>query len=184
MCERNINWLPRAHPQWGTWPEAQARALKGNWTGDLSVCRQVLNPLSRTSQGWLFYIISSTTGLIDNTGTKSGNLVMTSSTGLSRDTNPPQWVNTLSKMMHTLVVIFWQSQFCIIFPEVLSAKLEKPHFRWMFFDHKVKTDLEKKTLPFYKVTSLLFFFFVVYKKIYLNIKTDRFRDKERYAVWN
>ena len=44
--------------------------------------------------------------------------------------------------MHTLAVIFWQSQFWIIFPDVLSEKLEKPHFQWKSFEHKVKNDLE------------------------------------------
>ena len=39
------------HPQLGTWPATQPYALTGNWTGDLSVCRQMFNSLSHTSQG-------------------------------------------------------------------------------------------------------------------------------------
>ena len=50
--ERTINvWLPLVHLQLGTWPTTQACALTGNQTGDLLVCRLVLNPLSHTSQG-------------------------------------------------------------------------------------------------------------------------------------
>ena len=30
VCERNIDWLPLAHPQPGTWPTNQARALTRN----------------------------------------------------------------------------------------------------------------------------------------------------------
>ena len=37
-------------PQLGTWPATQACVLTGNWTGDLLVCRLVLNPLNHTSQ--------------------------------------------------------------------------------------------------------------------------------------
>ena len=49
--ERDLNvWLPFAHPQLGTWPAAQACALTGNLTGDLSIHRPVLNPLNHTSQ--------------------------------------------------------------------------------------------------------------------------------------
>ena len=51
MCERNIDLLPLAHPQLGTWPATQACALTRNQTGDLSVCRPALNQLSHTSQG-------------------------------------------------------------------------------------------------------------------------------------
>ena len=51
--ERNINvWLPRMHPQLGTWPATQARALTGNWTGNPCVRRPALNPPSHTSQSW------------------------------------------------------------------------------------------------------------------------------------
>ena len=51
ICKRNINWFLLASPQLGTWPTTQACALTGIRTGDLSVCRLALNPLSRTSQG-------------------------------------------------------------------------------------------------------------------------------------
>ena len=51
MCERNISWLPPAHPQPGTWFTTQACALMTNRTGDLSVRRPALNPLSHISQG-------------------------------------------------------------------------------------------------------------------------------------
>ena len=51
MCERYIDQFPLAHPQWGTWPAAQASALTGNRTGGLSVRRPAFNPLSHTSQG-------------------------------------------------------------------------------------------------------------------------------------
>ena len=44
MWERNINWLPFACPQPGTWPTTQACALTGNRTGGLLVCRPALNP--------------------------------------------------------------------------------------------------------------------------------------------
>ena len=40
MCKRNINLLPLARPQLGTWPTTQACALTGNRTSGLSVCRQ------------------------------------------------------------------------------------------------------------------------------------------------
>ena len=53
--ERNINvWLPLEHPLLGTWSATQACALTGNRTGDALVCRLAFNPLSHTSQGWLF----------------------------------------------------------------------------------------------------------------------------------
>ena len=53
--ERKINvWLPLVHPLLGTWPATQACALNGNQTGDPLVHRLVLNPLSHTSQGYLF----------------------------------------------------------------------------------------------------------------------------------
>ena len=38
-------------PIWGSGQKTQALALTGNRTGDLSVCRPVLSPLSHTSQG-------------------------------------------------------------------------------------------------------------------------------------
>ena len=51
MCSRNIDQLPLAHPQLGTQPTTQARTLNGNRTGDPSVRRLTLSPLSHTSQG-------------------------------------------------------------------------------------------------------------------------------------
>ena len=54
QCERNINNMeqwPLTGPQRGTWPTTQAHALMGNQTGNLSVCRPALSPLSHTSQG-------------------------------------------------------------------------------------------------------------------------------------
>ena len=54
---RNINvWLPLTGSQLGTWPAPQACALTGTQTGDLSVCRPVLNPLSHTSQGYVLLL--------------------------------------------------------------------------------------------------------------------------------
>ena len=49
--EKNILQLLFAHPQLGTWPTTQAYALTGNPTGDPSVRRLALNPLSHTSPG-------------------------------------------------------------------------------------------------------------------------------------
>ena len=49
--ERNIDWLPLVCPHLGTWPATQARALTGNCTTNLSVCRPALSPPSHTSQG-------------------------------------------------------------------------------------------------------------------------------------
>ena len=50
--ERNINvWLPLTCPPLGTWPAAQAGAPTWNGTGDLSVHKLTLNPLTHTSQG-------------------------------------------------------------------------------------------------------------------------------------
>ena len=51
-------WLPLVHPSLGTWPAAQTCALSGNRAGDPSVLRPVLNPLSHTSQGFLFHFKS------------------------------------------------------------------------------------------------------------------------------
>ena len=51
MCERYIDQLPLARPQLGTLPAIQACALTRNQTGDLSLDRPALNPLSHTSQG-------------------------------------------------------------------------------------------------------------------------------------
>ena len=45
MCKRNINCLPLAHFQLGTWPATQACALTGNLNGDLLVvCRPGTQP--------------------------------------------------------------------------------------------------------------------------------------------
>ena len=53
--ERNIyidhHQLPLARPQLGTWPTTQACALTENQTGDLSMSRSALNPLSHASRG-------------------------------------------------------------------------------------------------------------------------------------
>ena len=50
--ERNTSvWLPLTCPPPDTWPTTQACALTGNRTGDPSVRRLVLSPLSHTSQG-------------------------------------------------------------------------------------------------------------------------------------
>ena len=55
--ERNINvWLLLARPQLGTWPAIHAYALTGNWTCDPLVHRLALNPLSHTSQGYMFFL--------------------------------------------------------------------------------------------------------------------------------
>ena len=43
------------YPLLGTWPATQACALTGNQTGDPLVPKPVLNPLSRTSQGCMYY---------------------------------------------------------------------------------------------------------------------------------
>ena len=59
--ERDINvWLLLVWPLLGTWPASQACALTGNWTDDPLVHRLVLNPLSHSSQGNFYYIISLT----------------------------------------------------------------------------------------------------------------------------
>ena len=47
-CERYQ--LPLTCPPLGTWPTTQACALTGNQTGNLSVHKPALNPLSHTSQ--------------------------------------------------------------------------------------------------------------------------------------
>ena len=41
------------HTQLGPWSATQSCALTGNRTGDLSVHRSALSPLSHTSQGYL-----------------------------------------------------------------------------------------------------------------------------------
>ena len=49
--ETNINvWWYLTHPLLGTWPTTQGRALTGNQTGVLLICKLPLNPLSHTSQ--------------------------------------------------------------------------------------------------------------------------------------
>lgn len=48
MFERDIDQLPLAHYQLGTWP---ATHLTRDHTSDLLVLRPALNPLSYTSQG-------------------------------------------------------------------------------------------------------------------------------------
>ena len=53
--KKNIDWLPPPHTQLGTQSATQACALTGNQTGDLSVHRPALNPLSHTSQGFFFF---------------------------------------------------------------------------------------------------------------------------------
>ena len=53
--ERNIDRLPLICPQMGTWPTTHACALTGSQTGDFSVCGLALNPLSHTTQGYLFF---------------------------------------------------------------------------------------------------------------------------------
>ena len=54
--ERNINvWLHLMSPLLGTWLATQACALTGNWTGDLSVHKQELNP---HQPGLIFHIFN------------------------------------------------------------------------------------------------------------------------------
>ena len=55
MCERNIDWMPFACPQLGTWPATQACAQTRNRTINLLVHKLMLNPLSHISQG-KFYL--------------------------------------------------------------------------------------------------------------------------------
>ena len=57
MCERNTDWLSVTRPQLGTWPATQACALTENWTSDLWVHTPVLNPLSHTSQGSIWFFL-------------------------------------------------------------------------------------------------------------------------------
>ena len=53
--ERKINvWLPLMCPPLGSWPAAQVCVLTGNRTSDPLVHRLVFNPLSNTSQGWVY----------------------------------------------------------------------------------------------------------------------------------
>ena len=54
LCDTNSNQLhPSPHPKLGTWPTAQA--LTRNQTCNLLVHRLVLNPLSHTSQGKMYF---------------------------------------------------------------------------------------------------------------------------------
>ena len=53
MCKRYFHRLSLTPPPLGTQPTTQACALPRNRTGDLSVCRLVLNPLSHTSRNFL-----------------------------------------------------------------------------------------------------------------------------------
>ena len=57
MCKRYIEGLPLTCLQLETWPTTQACALSGNGTGNLSVLRPALNPLSHTSQNWYLLLI-------------------------------------------------------------------------------------------------------------------------------
>ena len=61
MCKRYMDGLPFARPQLVTCPVTQACALTGNRTGNLSILRPALNPLSHTSQGNFqsFFVLSS-----------------------------------------------------------------------------------------------------------------------------
>ena len=53
---RNINmWLPLVHSALRTWPTTPACARTGNQTCNPLVCRPVLNPLSYTSQVYIFF---------------------------------------------------------------------------------------------------------------------------------
>ena len=55
--ERNISvWLPPMRALLGTWPTTQACALAANRTCDPLAHRPVLNPLSHSSQGWIYII--------------------------------------------------------------------------------------------------------------------------------
>ena len=53
--ERNISvWLPVVRPLLRTWPVTQACVLTGNPASDPLVHRPALNPLSHTSQCYVF----------------------------------------------------------------------------------------------------------------------------------
>ena len=64
--ERNFDWLSLLCPHLGTWPTTQAGALTGTQTGELSVLRLALNPLSHTSQGMLKEFIITKPLLYEN----------------------------------------------------------------------------------------------------------------------
>ena len=57
-------WLPPERPLLGTLPANQACALTGNQTIDPLLCRPTLSPLSDTSQGYLYFLIPSTSSPI------------------------------------------------------------------------------------------------------------------------
>ena len=63
MCD----CLSRAPPL-GTWPSTQACALAGNQTCDPLVRRPALNPLSHTSQGWVFFFKGTLPGFTFSMG--------------------------------------------------------------------------------------------------------------------
>ena len=56
--ERNSDWLPLSCSQLRTWPVTQACALTGNQTGNLSVCRPVLSPLSTPARAALIFSLA------------------------------------------------------------------------------------------------------------------------------
>ena len=55
MWERNIDRLPLTCPLTGDQNATQARALTGNQTGDLPLCRTTPNPLSHSGHGILIF---------------------------------------------------------------------------------------------------------------------------------
>ena len=55
MFKRYMGQFSLTCPQLGAWPTTQACVPTGNWTSNLSVRRPVLNLLSHTSQGWIFF---------------------------------------------------------------------------------------------------------------------------------
>ena len=67
--EGNIDWLPLACPQLGTWSATQACAL--NWASDLLILRLALNPLSHTSRGKFIILLGLQKSEMSLTGLKS-----------------------------------------------------------------------------------------------------------------
>ena len=55
--ERNIDWLPLACPQQGTWPATQACALTGTRMGDPLVCRLGPSLLSPTPRAPVLFTV-------------------------------------------------------------------------------------------------------------------------------
>ena len=53
MCKRNIDWLSL------TYPATQARALTGNQSGNLPVCRPAPDPPHHSSQGCILSVCST-----------------------------------------------------------------------------------------------------------------------------